>query len=217
LTVREASQMDKPLWPASYEAARDPAILGVSADMVAISPQKDRGPVEVLSIPGAGRKIATLTLQPVAGSPAVPVDAQFDGDSVYVTCSAQQIGRRKAYYGRSSSSRGLSIQKFSVRSERRLWARDLEAATMYFPRVLPLVVGKKHIVVLARHHQTAQPYYAYVLHAATGQEIQKLNFRPGAAAGANASRRRYLVGAPVMLDGRLCAEMSEGVTVYGTR
>jgi len=218
LTVREVGQINKPLWTHRYDGSRFPAVLACSTESVVVSPDQTGGPLEVLSIPGSGRKVATLKLADVNGMQAVPVDAQFDGQALYVICSAQMIGRRKAYYGRMSSCRGVAVQKFEVPTEKRLWSRMLEDASQYYPNVLPLTVGKDHVVVTARQYNVGMDHFVYVLEAGTGKEVQKINLQVKAGGDAQAQqRRRQGMGQPAMTTGRLVVETSEGVTVYGEK
>ncbi len=217
LTVREAAKIDKPLWRCKYDLTRQPTMLGVSSDMIAVSPGNTSGPVEVLSIAG-GRKVATLDIATVAGMPGVPFGAQFDGPNVYVLCGAGVSGRRKGVYGRLSNSRGIGLQKFSLPDGKRQWSRSLEDNTgMYYPGVLPLVIGKDHVVVTARHYQVGMPYFAYVVNLHTGRIAQKIDLQGKGAGPKDENRRRQGIGQPVMTNGRLCVETSEGVSVYGER
>jgi hypothetical protein len=75
--------------------------------------------------------VASLATTAIDGMPAVPFDARFDGERLYVLCSAGASGRRKYTYGRRSNSRGISLQKFDVALERRLWSRTIESPAQY--------------------------------------------------------------------------------------
>ena len=217
LTVREPAKIDKPLWRRKYDFGKQPSILGASSDHVAVSPSNTSGPVEILSITG-GRKTASLETAPVGGMPGVPFSVRFAGGDAFVLCAAGMSGRRKAVYGRLSSSRGVALQKFRLSDGRRLWDRNLEDNMgMYFPNVLPLVIGKDHVVVTARHYQINMPYHAYVVDSRTGQVKQKIDLQGKGAGAQKESRRRQGIGQPVMTNGRLCVETSEGVTVYGDK
>jgi tetratricopeptide (TPR) repeat protein len=216
LTVRELGKLDKPLWRRSYDASTFPAILAVSSDRIAVSPSNAGGPVEVLSIP-AGGNVATLSPAALGGSPAIPFDARFEGEALYVLSAPALSGQRKSIYGRLSSSRGLNLQKFHIPDEKRQWSLDLDGGKqMYYPSVPPIVVGREHVVVLARHYEATLPYHAYVVDAQTGKSVQQIDLR-GRAAVQDENRRRQGTGPPVMTNGRLCVESSEGVTVYGER
>ena len=216
LTVRELGKLDKPLWRQQHNAAKYPAILAISAEQIAVSPQNNSGRIEVLSVLGGG-KLATLQARPVSGAAAIPFDARFQDDNLYVLCAPSLSGRRKAIYGRLSSARGLNVQKFTVSDEKHRWSVDFdEHKNWYYRSMPPIVVGRDHVVVTARHHQASFPYYAYVLHSQTGKAAQKIDLRGGAPA-ADESRRRQGTGPPVLTNGRLCAETSKGVIVYGER
>jgi hypothetical protein len=86
---------------------------------------------------------------------------------------------------------------------------------MFYPNILPIVVGQKHVAVSARHFQIGMPCHTYVVDAETGKISQKFDMRGGAAGVKDEARRRQAIGQPVMTDGRLCVENVEGVTVYG--
>jgi len=215
LSVRELGQIDKPLWQKKYDVARDPAILAAGEELVAVSPNNNDGPVELLTLRG-GRLVAQLQTEAVEGMPGVPFDACFDGDGVYVLCSAGMSGRRKALFGRQSNCRGINLQRFSAKDGRRLWSRDLESTAQFYPNVLPLTVGREHVVVTARHYQIGLPYYAYIVNRDNGGVVQKLALQ-GKGAGAQETRRRQAVGPAVMTNRRLVVEGSEGVTIYGER
>jgi len=217
LTAREAGRIDKPLWRRKYDVGRQPAILGVSGDMVAVSPKNTSGPVEVISIT-AGRVVATLDVAAAGGMPGVPFYARFDAKSVYLLCGAGVSGRRNAVYGRLSSSRGIHLQKFSMPDGKRLWNSALEDnAAMYFPSVLPIVIGKDHVIVTARHYQANMVYYTHVVETGTGRRVQKIDLQGKGAGLQEENRRRQGIGQPVMTNGRLCVETSEGVIIYGER
>ena len=164
-----------------------------------------------------GGKLATLQARPVSGAAAIPFDARFQDDNLYVLCAPSLSGRRKAIYGRLSSARGLNVQKFTVSDEKHRWSVDFdEHKNWYYQSMPPIVLGRDHVVVTARHYQAAFPYYAYVLHSQTGKAAQKIDLRGGAPAP-DESRRRQGTGPPVLTNGRLCAETSKGVIIYGER
>jgi outer membrane protein assembly factor BamB len=219
LTVRDTAQMDKPMWTARYDMNRQPCILAVSGEMVVVSPDRTGGPLDVLSVPGGGRKVATLKLEDVGGMQLVPVDAQFDGESVYVACSsAQEVGQRKAFCGRLSNCRGVTVQKFEIAGEKRVWSQTIEGPTQYYPNFLPLTIGKEHVVVTARQYNVGMSHYVYILDSKTGKEVQKIDLMSKQGADPQVEqRRRQVLCQPVMTTGRLAVENSEGVTVYGEK
>jgi len=216
LTALDRDRLDKPLWERTYSATNYPVILGASSEYVAFSRAQNDPSVEVLTLSG-GRPVATVQTAASHGAAAIPVDAKFADGQLYVMCTPSLSGRRKYSYGRQTNCRGLSIQKFDVASERRLWARDVEDSVQYYPNVLPMTLGSDHVVVTARQYQqVGLPYYAFILSGRDGKVVQKISLH-GGGAGANESRRRQGIGAAVMTNGKLCVESSEGVTVYGER
>jgi len=218
LTVRELAKIDKPLWTRQFDAEPYPAVLGLSAQHIAFSPSGTAGTVEVLSLAGGGQTVASLTTAPVAGAPSIPFDAAFRGDELFVLCSPAVSGRRKSAYGRLTSVRGVNLQKFDVAGRKALWSRDVEMqGTLYYSAVLPIAVGRNHVVVTARHTHAGLAYYTYVIDGKTGQVVQKINLLGKGGAAQTESRRRQTIGPPVITNGRLTVEGSEGVTVYGAK
>jgi outer membrane protein assembly factor BamB len=215
LSVREPSNINKPLWTAKYDVNRDPSILAVSSEMVAISPSNTTGTIEVFSVSGGGKKLATLETAPTGNQAAIPLDAQFDGDNLYILAGPGMGGRRKANFGRQSASRGMNLQKFSIPDGKRRWECELENIAMFYPNILPIVVGQKSVAVTARHFQIGMPFHTYVVDSETGKIAQKFDMRGQAAGVKDDGRRRQSLGQAVMTDGRLCVENVEGVTVYG--
>ncbi|MCD6303494.1 MAG: hypothetical protein J7M21_00860, partial [Planctomycetes bacterium] len=218
LTVRETSRPDKPLWQRQYDATKMPDIVAVCPERLAVSPSIADGRMEILSIPGGGRIEATIPPDRNVSFTTTPVDGRFVGQDLYVVYGVGASGRRRSYGGRLTSSRGLILKKFATEDGRCLWSRDVEASgTTYYPSILPITVGARHLVLTARHYQSAIPYYAYVLDTGNGKIVQKINLRGRRGVVKTSTRRQQLTGPVVMTNGRLCAETIEGVTIYGSR
>ena len=217
LTVREAGKIQQPLWQRKYDGEAYPAILAVSAELLVVSPSTGGSDLEVLPLAGGGRPLATAKAANVSGAPAIPIEAAVRGDDLFVLCTPGLSGRRKAVNGRLSSARGLNVQKFSIRDGKQQWARDLGPQGMYYSGVLPIVVGREHVVVTARHTQMGLAYYAYVLHGETGKIVQEIDLHGKGGPAQTEARRRQVLGQPVMTNGRLTVETSEGVSVHGSK
>jgi len=87
---------------------------------------------------------------------------------------------------------------------------------MYYPNVLPMVVGRNHLAVSARHSQPGQSFCVHIIESQTGQDVQKIDVG-GTGAGAKDQYRRQAMGPPVMTNGRLVVETAEGVSVNGEK
>jgi outer membrane protein assembly factor BamB len=216
LTAREAESIDKPIWKVTYDANKNPGIVGVAGDMLAVARDSSGGAVDVLSIPGGGRRLASLEPGPIEGSPGIAIEAAFDRGQIFMLCTAGLTMPRRGQYGQITNARGLGLQKFNLADGKRLWSRDIENTAMYYPNVLPMIVGRNHVAVSARHFQTDQNCYVHVIESQTGQDVQKIDLG-SAAAGINEQRRRLLMGPPVMTNGRLVVETAEGVSVNGEK
>jgi len=217
LTAREPGRIDKPLWKVEYEGVKNPTIIGVSTEMLALAPDMSGGDVELLSIPGGGRKVASLTPARIEGQAPIAFDAVFDRDGIFLLCTAGLSGRRRGQYGQITNTRGINLQKFNTGDGKRLWSRDLENASIYYSNVLPMTVGKNNVVVSARHFQSGRPCYVHVIESRTGREAQKIQLGNARVASQNETRRRQAMGPPVMTAGRLVIETAEGVSVNGEK
>ena len=147
----------------------------------------------------------------------VAFDAAFDRGNIFLLCTAGLNGRRGGQYGQITNTRGINLQKFNLADGKRLWSRDIESAARYYPNVLPITVGRKHVVVSARHYQAGLTCYVHVIESETGQEVQKIDLRAAGGGGKDESRRRQAMGPPVMTAGRLVVETSEGVRINGEK
>jgi outer membrane protein assembly factor BamB len=216
LTAREAESLDRPIWKVNYDVNRNPGIIGATVDMLAVARDSSGGPVDVLSIPGAGRKLVSLQTGPIEGSPGVAIEAAFDRGQLYVLCSAGLDLPRRGHYGRITNARGLGLQKFNLADGKRVWSRDIENTAMRYPNVLPMVVGQNHVAVSARHNLIGQSCWVHVIDSQTGQDVQKIDLG-SVGAVAKDQLRRQSMGPPVMTNGRLVVETGEGVSVHGEK
>ncbi len=216
LTAREAGSLDKPVWKVSYDANKNPGIVGVTGDMLAVARDASGGPVDVLSIPGGGRKLSSLEPGPIEGSPGVAIEAAFDRGQVYMLCASGLTMARRGQYGQITNARGLGLQKFNLADGKRLWSRDIENTATYYPNVLPMVVGRNHVAVSARHFMGGQNCYVHIVDSQNGQDVQRIDLGSGPV-DVNGQRRRQAMGPPVMTNGRLVTETAEGVSVNGEK
>jgi hypothetical protein len=183
--------------------------------MLAVARDASGGAVDVLSIPGGGRRLASLEMGQIEGSPGIAIEAAFDRGQLFMLCAAGLTMPRRGQYGQITNARGLGLQKFNLADGKRLWSRDIENTAMYYPNVLPMVVGLNHVAVSARHFLAGQNCYVHVIESQTGQDVQKIDL--GTSVKTELQRRRQAMGPPVMTNGRLVVETAEGVSVNGEK
>jgi outer membrane protein assembly factor BamB/tetratricopeptide (TPR) repeat protein len=226
LSVREATRPGgAALWSRKYptrEAKQGkpravfPAVLGVAGDRIVVSPNHLTGEMDVLSMTEAGRRLAILSTGSSPQEPAFPVDAWMEGESVYVACTTAGVGRRKGGFGRYSTARGLSLQRFDLAggtSEPR-WRQVLESDPRSYGQLLPVTIAGQHLVVLVKHYQIQLPFYACIIDAANGKTLRKIDLTGlGADPKARLLRQR-IIAPPIVTNGRLCVETCDGIEVY---
>jgi len=229
LSVREVAGLSKaPIWTRKYAQTRQvagraltdyPAILSVSQDRIVVSPSGYNGKLEVLSLTGAGQVMFTLETTSVSGQPGLPADAWFDNGDLYVACSMAASARRKQAYGRFSTARGLSVQKFTLAAGaatgKAVWNCDVDIDPRNTGQVLPVTLAGAHVVAFAKHYQTNRAVHAMVIEARTGKVLEKVDMVGKADDAAVRTKRQRMIGPPVVTNGRMCVETCEGITVYG--
>ncbi len=225
LTVREIQphaggrRITEPIWERRFGGGPAAAILAVSEDRIAVSANWQDDRIEVFAITGGSRPTAVLEVGRIDEAPALPVEAVFDDDSLYVVCGRASAGWRKYAYGRWSYWHGMNVQKFALSSQRRLWQVDLNTnpQSYYLPGP-PLTIGRDHVVVSARQANVSLPSDLFVLDAATGAEaMPPVDLRGQGNDQNQLARRLQSLGPAVMTAGRLCVETCGGLRVYGTQ
>lgn len=217
LTAREPGDLEKPVWEVKYDVNKHPGILATSKDLVAVASDAAGGPVHVLSITGAGRKLASLDMGRFDDVHAQAFAAAFDRGSLLVMCSAWQSLPRRGQQSNLNTVRGLCLQKFNLADGKLVWRAEMENRTTVLPKVLPMVIGTNHVAVTARRSNAAQPYYVHVVRLKDGKVVQKLDLHSSTGKAASAHRRAALMNPPAMTHGRLVVETAEGVSVYGEK
>jgi outer membrane protein assembly factor BamB len=216
LSVYEIGQLDKPLWaPKDYGMSAGACILALESERIAISRGLNSTEIDVLSVMTGG-ELAKLSTGRVENAPIIPLDGSFGGSSFYVTGSMNSMGRRRSAYGQVNNSRGLIVQRFELnrKSADPAWTASIETNLGVIFNVLPLTVGQKHVALTAKHTQYGVAYHTYVLDGQTGDVKEKFDLM-GQANVTKDQLRRGLIGQPVMTNGRLLVETTEGVSVYG--
>ena len=222
LSAFDPADIRQPVWRHAYPGADRPAILAAGGAFVVVSPGQTSTTLEVLSMTG-GRKIATLTTARAGEPPGYPLDAWLDGESLYVACASTGAPARggpwplrKTYFGMLSQTRGLGLLKFRIGAgPRPVWRFVAEKDPSWIAFVLPVTMGKEHVVVVAKPYSGAGTAKAFVLAAGSGKPVAEIELLPGGKVAGAAPPRLGAIGPAVMTNGRLCVETSEGMTVYG--
>ena len=217
LAAFDPTQMSKPLWERNYSGKAYPGVLAVSRDFVAVSPSRASDMVEVLAMAG-GRKVADLSIVATRREqPGWPVDAHFDGKSLYVVCSVgRPTGPRQNKLGRLSQTYGMVLQKFTIgRDSRPAWRFVADPNPKSIALSLPLSIGRRHVVLTVKSHSAVGKTAAFVLDADNGKQVGQFDLVSDKRSLAQLRSQLYSVGPPVMTNGHLCVETAEGMTIYG--
>jgi len=217
LAVLSRTHIDTPRLTRTYDRSQYPAILAVGRNYVIVSPSMRTGGVEFLRFSEGEEPVAAFSMQGEAGRPAIPVDVVMDGEAVYVACGQQVSSRRKQTYGRLSQLRGMTIQKYQLGSSRPTWVRKIESDGTGYRQILPMVLGRDYLVVVARNTSRGASHYAWVLDAETGKVEHKIELDAANGNSVQQEQRLRCIGPAVMTNGRLVVETAEGLVVYGSK
>ena len=199
----------KDLWEHKFGASTDASILGISRNRLAVAPSQTSNEVRILSL-ARNRTLATFQAKSISGDAAVPVEAYFDGSSVYVACTTGRFGRPRSIYGRLSSIRGLSLEKFHVDRHELLWSKVIISPQQTQSYLMPLVIGQDHVVVSTKQYSSTMRNQVHVVSGEKGTVVRQIDL-----GGVGGNARLRMIGPPVMTNGRICVEDSDGLTVYG--
>ena len=218
LAVLSRTHIDAPRLTRKYNPALYPAILDVGPNYVIVSPSQKAGGVEFIRFSEGAEPVAVFTMQGDAGRAAIPVDAVTDGEAVYVACGQRVGGRRKQTYGRLSQVREMTIQKQQIGSTKAAWVRKIDGiAGGGYLQVLPMTLGREHLVVVTRKTSREAVHYACVLDTQTGKIVCKIELDAVGGNSAEQEQRMRVLGPAVMMNGRLVLETAEGLVVYGSK
>ena len=229
LTVREVAKLaETPIWSRKYAETHQvggrkvkdyPTILRLAKDRIVVSPSQYTNQIEVLSLPAFGQVMARLQTSDVSGQAGLPADAWFDDGHLYVACTVASTTRRKQAYGRFSTTRGLSVQRFSLngtgRKTKADWNCDVDIDPRNTGQVMPPTITGSHVVAFSKHYQTNRAIHALVINAASGKVLTKIDLVGKGEDAAVRTKRQRMIGPPVITNGRMCVETCEGITVYG--
>jgi len=216
LSARDGQKPSEALWEHRYVSSKHPAILAVRSDVIAVSGDHESDIIDFRSLAMDGKLVAKSTTAGISGSKAIPVDAAFHGDSLYVVCSMRATGRRKAHFGLLSNSLGLNVQRIVLGKTKPLWSRSVRTDASYACYPMPLTFGRDHVVVMGLDYGANQVSHVHVLKAATGEIAERINLSDAAGVAVrNPAARWRVIGPPVMTNGRLCVETIAGVSFHG--
>jgi outer membrane protein assembly factor BamB len=204
-------RLDEPVWQRTFAERTGGAILGVSEDLVAVWPGGESSRIEVYSLTGGSSPVAVFSARNIGENPGRPVAAVIDGENIYALCSMGAGGGRNLVIGRYSSSKALSVQKFSLSSRELAWQKDLVADPKTSVLVMPPVVGRNHLAITLVRLDENRTGELHVLDAAGGQhKIETIDLKAR-------NDKAISLGSAVMTSGRLCFETCEGIKVYGRK
>lgn len=194
-----------------YGESSGALILGICRDRIALSPNRSSSEVRVLPMV-RNQAYASFEAAGILGKKAMPVEAYFDGDDLFVLSTTGRFGTPRSTYGRLTSVRGLSLERYDLAEKKRVWQKVVEPPQRYTSYLMPLVMGQDHVVVAAKSFSSGMPSQAKILDRAEGKMVGRIDLRAGGG-----TARLRAIGPPVMTNGRLCVEDSKGLTVYGGR
>jgi outer membrane protein assembly factor BamB len=214
LSVYDCSQLaGDPLWTRECGDAATTFILAANEDYVAVAGGAAGEAIEVFPLIGGGPPILSLAAGEIGGRKAYPIAAEFNNRNLYVTCTVGRHGPAAAR-GVVRHCEGLGFQKIDLDKGRRAWQFDVDAESQPY-RLLPLTFGDKHVVVSVDRRSPVGAVKFHVLDSRTGKVADMVECKRPASFGGPEGRRSYVIGQPVMTDGRLCVETMDGVQVYG--
>ena len=216
LSLYDGAQIGgKPLWTRRYDRNRQPVLLAVDNDYVAVAPSNLTPLVEVMAMTGGDQPALSVSLPDQSNQRVYPVDATFEGPNLFVTASAQPVNMRQNMQQRFYL-RGLSLHRIDLDRKRRAWSYEVEAPGPG-PTLLMTspVVGRNHVAMAARNVQGGESA-VHIIDMQTGKRAGKIDLMGRVQAlDAAQQRRLQMIGPPAMTNGRLVVETLEGVVVYG--
>ena len=225
LSVREAAKPGKQVWFRRYGEQSGAGLLCVTGEYIVVSPSAGNE-VHVLPMTGSGVSAAEFKLDAAGGEKAIPMEACFDGDSLYVLSTAGLPGntapatvRRSIASNRWGACRHLAVHRLGLKKDKPAWAYALDATGRYLPRPAMPAVGQKHLVAIVRETQQQAMAKAVILDKDTGKAVQTIDLTgqdPKVKAEVR-TRKLAMVGQAVLTDGFLTVETGDGVAVYGSK
>ncbi len=213
--------IDQPIWSIELAENLKPAILGVTAAHVLLSPSSSSGVVELRSLSEMGRIMRTFQTKPVGGKTAIPIHAVVAGSRLYVAAGSVVHARGTAVRGKGVCfCMSPSLHAFDLTSSDVLWSADLAInnAGSRYSYLMPVQVGRKHLCTLVKGQNHNDSPVVMIIETDAGKVAQKLTL-PNTAAIHRSYRnsRHTLLSSPAITTDRLVAETHKGLEVYGKR
>lgn len=212
LTALDPAQVAKPLWTRTLENNSNPAVLAVGADTAVIWANSR---VEVYSVSGGKDPLVSLPLPTASnGQQLFPVQAAVDRNGVFLTCSLRQGNLRRPDIFQPLY--GAYLVRVDLEKKKYAWVTELAPPSDLI--VLPPTVAQSHVAVAVA--TSTNEGIVYVVDAATGKVATKIPTSRRAESDdapriQNGRPMTTSFGAPVITNGRLAIETSEGVVIYG--
>jgi outer membrane protein assembly factor BamB len=205
LVARDLAHPDEVLWRRDVSRAGQVGVLATGADRAVISRAEPRS-VEVLGL-ADGRTRLTLSMRGAGGKVAFPMQATLDGEDLYVAGSdapANPAVHRLA----EAVGRGLTVRKFELTrgDGEAVWSVELGDLSPQDAVFAP-VVGRDHVVVGACPLGKGK----------SGPRWWVIRRRDGFArwsVESSGSSDSAVLAPPVVADGYLCLETSDGLAWY---
>ena len=206
----------KPLWTCNkYNQNQQPLLLAVSNDFVAVAPTMNGQVVEVRPMTGGEPLVMSATLPEVGGMRAVPIDATIEGANLLVLSAANPVGQR-GNLGQQYYLQTLGLHRINLEKKVRAWSYEVEGmgpganVTLTKP-----VIGTNYVAMLARNLQGGEPA-VHVIDMQTGKRAGKIDLMGKVQNFERQQQLRlWMMGPPVMTNGKLCVETMEGMVIYG--
>ena len=203
-----------PAWQIRLRTAT-PWLLGVGARHVVLADPTGRLPVRVVDMAHPNQRI-TVALRDLSGSIPNPVLADFDGDSLILSCGISHAAEPTLGVNTGAGTvGGVAMAAVSLTTGRVAWGPvRLGDDTRIRSRVHPATVTGRHVVVIHKPVDIKAPLRWCILDRATGRMVQEALLPAAKVKGASArdtTARRMALGNPAATDGRMLIETDEGI------
>lgn len=197
-----------------------PALLGLSRDVVVLTPNMQSNEVEVRSLTGGGAVVCRTPLRKDGKYMLYPVWGTVDNGHLYLVCSrlpgirpvGLAVGQNPL-----ATPRGLVAARVALADGRLDWAVDVLDENLPNTMLAGRTLCQSHLLLLARTQGNPQQAKLVMIRRADGQVSQEVQVGRADAAHAKdpkAQMRCYGLRSVVTDGGRVAVETQEGIRVY---